>query len=75
LDQLCAIFVLQLLAQMGVEHCYTWLQPEQLTAAFIRSLRKRLAGFGLTLWNAGCMKVHGRGLHAPPFGLTPLCVL
>lgn len=47
---------LQLLQQMGVEHCYVWLRPEQVTAAFIASLKSRIAEYGLALWNAGCMK-------------------
>eukprot|EP01047_Picozoa_sp_COSAG01_P095825 COSAG01_NODE_26451_length_713_cov_3.327362_1_plen_112_part_10 len=44
------------LAQMGVTHCYAWVDEEQCNAADLTKLRMRVAEHGLTLWNAGCMR-------------------
>ncbi len=44
---------LRFLAQIGLTHCYTWLDDDQLTYDFIARLRERAAKRGLTLYNAG----------------------
>lgn len=44
---------LWLLRQLGVDHCYCWMEPEQVDVAFITRLRQRCEAFGLTLYNIG----------------------
>ena len=44
------------LVQMGVTHCYAWVEDEMCTAQGLTGLRERVNSSGLTLWNAGCMR-------------------
>ena len=44
------------LQQMGVTHCYAWVVEEQCNVPFLTGLREKVESFGLTLWNAGCMR-------------------
>ena len=44
------------LQQMGVTHCYAWVVEEQCNVPFLTGLREKVEAFGLTLWNAGCMR-------------------
>ena len=42
--------------QMGVRYCYAWVAEEQCNVPFLTALRERVESFGITLWNAGCMR-------------------
>ena len=42
--------------QMGVTHCYAWVAEEQCNVPFLTALREKVESFGITLWNAGCMR-------------------
>lgn len=44
------------LQQMGVTHCYAWVSEEQCNVPFLTALRESVESYGLTLWNAGCMR-------------------
>lgn len=42
-----------LLEQLGVQYCYTWLEPEQMNEAFLRGFQDKCRQHGLTLYNVG----------------------
>jgi len=48
---------LQFLEQMGVTHCYTWIQKNQANVPYLTKLKKQLRDHGLTLWNVGMLSV------------------
>ena len=48
--------------QLGVDHLYTWVDEGESDVGFLSRLRMRVASFGLTLFNVGCM---GLGKSAP----------
>lgn len=48
---------LRFVAQLGVRHVYTWLGDDQLDVASLRALKRTLEPFGLTLYNAGCIRL------------------
>ncbi|MDQ8736195.1 mannonate dehydratase [Paenibacillus sp. LHD-38] len=41
------------LQQIGVNYCYTWIQPEQMNYDFISKLKERCSRYGITLFNIG----------------------
>jgi len=49
--------VLQFVAQIGVRYVTTWLGDDQLDVESLRALTRRLEPFGLTLYNAGTMRL------------------
>lgn len=48
---------LRFVAQLGVRYVYTWLGDDQLDAGSIRALERTLEPHGLTLYNAGCVRL------------------
>ena len=44
------------LQQMGVTHCYAWVEEAQCNAPFLTALRENIESYGITLWNCGCMR-------------------
>jgi mannonate dehydratase len=48
---------LRFVAQLGVRHVYTWVGDDQLDAGSLRALVKSLEPWGLTLYNAGCIRL------------------
>jgi mannonate dehydratase len=48
---------LDFVAQLGVDHVYTWFKDEALSAEMIRALKKRCETHGLTLFNIGHLRL------------------
>jgi mannonate dehydratase len=48
---------LRFVAQLGVRYVYTWLGDDQLDVGSLRALMRSIEPYGLTLYNAGCIRL------------------
>jgi len=45
------------LVQMGVTHCFAWIEEHEVNAGFLSSLVAKVEGAGLKLNNVGCRSI------------------